>query len=60
MEQGSEAETPRPSVENEVLVSRELPKVGRIASTEELKKADPERRSHGFHRSVVESIGMPN
>ena len=52
-EQSSDAQTPRPSEKDEAVLSREFSKVGRIASTEEVKKALPERRSHRSRRGQV-------
>ena len=53
-ERDHEVQTPRPSVEVEAVISRELSTVGRNATTEEVKKALP--RSH---RSADDGIGMP-
>jgi hypothetical protein len=53
-DQDHEVQTPRPSVEVEAVISRELSKVGGNATTEEVKKALPES-----HRSADDGIGMP-
>ena len=54
-ERDYEVQTPRPSVDVEAVISRELSKVGVNATTEEVKKALPES-----HRSEDDGIGMPN
>ena len=54
-DQDHEVQTPRPSVEVEAVISRELSKVGGNATTEEVKKALPKT-----HRSEDDGIGMPD